>query len=90
MWYSIYATDFENSLDKRLLNRPKHLKRLQLLQDEGRLLLAGPHPSTDSNDPGSNGFSGSLIVAEFNTLMMLKNGLMKTLLLNVEFTKKLK
>jgi uncharacterized protein len=68
MWYSIYATDFENSLDKRLLNRPKHLKRLQLLQDEGRLLLAGPHPSTDSNDPGSNGFSGSLIVAEFNTL----------------------
>lgn len=72
MWYSIYATDFPNSLDKRLANRPQHLKRLQLLQDEGRLLLAGPLPVIDSNDPGPNGFSGSLIVAEFNSLIEAK------------------
>ena len=73
MWYSIYATDFENSLDKRLANRPQHLKRLKLLQDEGRLLLAGPLPSIDSIDPGPNGFSGSLIVAEFDSLIDAKN-----------------
>ncbi|MDB4040220.1 YciI family protein [Methylophilaceae bacterium] len=68
MWYSIYATDFVNSLNKRLVNRPQHLKRLYLLQDEGRLLLAGPLPAIDSDNPGPNGFSGSLIVAEFNSL----------------------
>ena len=73
MWYSIYATDFKNSLDKRLVNRPQHLKRLKLLQDEGRLLLAGPLPAIDSIDPGPNGFSGSLIVAEFNSLIDAKN-----------------
>jgi len=72
MWYSIYATDFENSLDKRLANRPQHLKRLKLLQDEGRLLLAGPLPAIDSIDPGPNGFSGSLIVAEFDSLIDAK------------------
>ena len=64
MWYSIYATDYTNTLDKRLVNRPQHLKRLQLLQNEGRLLLAGPLPAIDSNDAGPNGVSGSLIVAE--------------------------
>lgn len=68
MWYSIYATDYTNTLDKRLVNRPQHLKRLQILQNEGRLLLAGPLPAIDSNDPGPNGFSGSLIVAEFDSL----------------------
>ena len=68
MWYSIYATDYTNTLDKRLVNRPQHLKRLQLLQNEGRLLLAGPLPAIDSNEPGPNGFSGSLIVAEFDSL----------------------
>ena len=73
MWYSIYATDFKNSLDKRLVNRPQHLKRLKLLRDEGRLLLAGPLPAIDSIDPGPNGFSGSLIVAEFNSLIDAKN-----------------
>jgi uncharacterized protein YciI len=69
MWYSIYATDVKNSLDKRLANRPQHLKRLQYLLDEGRLLLAGPLPAIDSSNPGSNGFSGSLIVAEFDSLI---------------------
>ena len=72
MWYSIYATDFKNSLDKRLVNRPQHLKRLKLLQNEGRLLLAGPLLVIDSIDPGPNGFSGSLIVAEFDSLIDAK------------------
>tara|TARA_B100000795_G_C22445761_1_gene303742 strand:+ start:141 stop:440 length:300 start_codon:yes stop_codon:yes gene_type:complete len=72
MWYSIYATDFKNSLVERLANRTQHLKRLKLLQDEGRLLLAGPLPIIDSIDPGPNGFSGSLIVAEFNSLIDAK------------------
>ena len=73
MWYSIYTTDFKNSLDKRLVNRPQHLKRLKLLQNEGRLLLAGPLPAIDSIDPGPNGFSGSLIVGEFDSLIDAKN-----------------
>ena len=72
MWYSIYTTDFKNSLDKRLVNRPQHLKRLKLLRDEGRLLLAGPLPAIDSINPGPNGFSGSLIVAEFDSLIDAK------------------
>ena len=72
MWYSIYTTDFKNSLNKRLVNRPQHIKRLKLLQDEGRLLLAGPLPAIDSINPGPNGFSGSLIVAEFDSLIDAK------------------
>jgi hypothetical protein len=68
MWYCIYAKDSPNSLKKRLVNRPKHIKRLEQLQDEGRLLIAGPFPNIDSIDPGANGFSGSLIIAEFNSL----------------------
>ena len=72
MWYSIYATDFTNSLEKRLANRSQHLKRLRLLQDEGRLLLAGLFPAIDSIDPGPNGFSGSLIVAEFDSIIEAK------------------
>ncbi len=72
MWYSIYATDFKNSLVERSANRPQHLKRLKLLQNEGRLLLAGPLPIIDSIDPGANGFSGSLIVAEFDSLIDAK------------------
>lgn len=68
MWYAIIAEDFPNSLEKRLSVRPAHLARLQTLQDAGRLLLAGPFPAIDSNDPGSAGFSGSLIVAEFESL----------------------
>lgn len=68
MLYAIIAQDVENSLQDRLKARPDHLARLQQLQDEGRLIIAGPHPSIDSNDPGEAGFSGSLVVAEFNSL----------------------
>jgi uncharacterized protein YciI len=66
MWYAIMAEDTPNSLDKRLAARPEHLKRLQALQDAGRLLIAGPFPAIDSTDPGPAGYSGSLIVAEFS------------------------
>lgn len=68
MLYAIIAEDAPNSLEKRLANRPPHLERLQQLQQEGRLLLAGPFPAIDSVDPGPAGFSGSLIVAEFSSL----------------------
>ncbi|RRV07528.1 YciI family protein [Pseudomonas sp. v388] len=68
MLYAIIATDVENSLEKRLSVRPAHLERLNALKDAGRLVLAGPHPAVDSNDPGPAGFSGSLIVAEFESL----------------------
>ena len=68
MWYVINGTDTENSLERRLSVRAAHLARLQQLQDEGRLLLAGPYPAVDSNDPGPAGFTGSLIVAEFDSL----------------------
>ena len=73
MLYVIIAEDSPNSLDKRLANRPAHLARLTELQDEGRLVLAGPMPSIDSVDPGPAGFTGSLIVAEFNDLESAKN-----------------
>ncbi len=65
MWYAIIAEDVPNSLEKRIDARPQHLARLTELQAQGRLLLAGPFPAIDSVDPGSAGFSGSLIVAEF-------------------------
>lgn len=68
MLYAIIATDVENSLDHRLAARPAHLARLEELKQQGRLVLAGPHPAIDSNDPGPAGFSGSLIVAEFDSL----------------------
>jgi len=68
MLYSIISEDVEHSLDKRKLARPDHLARLQLLKDEGRLILAGPHPKIDNDNPGDAGFSGSLVVAEFNSL----------------------
>ncbi|MCE9787906.1 YciI family protein [Shewanella chilikensis] len=68
MWYMISSQDVENSLEKRLAARPAHLQRLQLLADEGRLMLAGPHPAVDSENPGEAGFSGSLVVAEFESL----------------------
>ena len=68
MWYAITAEDTPNSLEKRLAHRPEHLARLTALQNEGRLLLAGPFPAIDSVDPGPAGFTGSLIVAEFNNL----------------------
>jgi uncharacterized protein len=68
MLYAIIAEDVPDSLEKRLANRPPHLERLRQLQQEGRLLLAGPFPAIDSIDPGPAGFSGSLIVAEFSSL----------------------
>ena len=68
MLYMIHGTDTANSLDRRLAARPAHLERLKQLQNQGRLLLAGPLPAVDSNDPGPAGFSGSLIVAEFDSL----------------------
>ena len=68
MLYAIIATDTPDSLEKRLSVRPAHLARLEKLKDDGRLVLAGPHPAVDSNDPGAAGFSGSLTVAEFESL----------------------
>lgn len=68
MWYAIVADDHPGSLEARLAARPQHLQRLHTLQAQGRLLLAGPMPAIDSPDPGPAGFSGSLIVAEFDSL----------------------
>ncbi len=68
MIYVINGTDVEESLERRLSVRAAHLARLQQLRTEGRLLLAGPYPAVDSNDPGPAGFTGSLIVAKFDTL----------------------
>ncbi len=68
MIYAIISQDVANSLNKRNSAREAHLKRLQQLKNEGRLLLAGPHPAIDSDNPGEAGFTGSLIVAEFDSL----------------------
>lgn len=65
MLYAIINRDIQDSLERRLGARPAHLARLNTLRDEGRLVLAGPHPSIDSPDPGPAGFTGSLVVAEF-------------------------
>ncbi|MGL4711330.1 MAG: YciI family protein [Shewanella sp.] len=73
MWYMISAQDVENSLEQRLAARPAHLARLQNLADEGRLLIAGPHPAIDSENPGDAGFSGSLVVADFESLEAAKH-----------------
>lgn len=68
MWYAIISEDIDDSLAKRKLARPDHLARLEELKQRGRLLVAGPHPKIDCEDPGEAGFSGSLIVAEFESL----------------------
>lgn len=68
MLYAIISRDHEDSLANRLAARPAHLARLEALRDAGRLILAGPHPAIDSNDPGPAGFTGSLVVAEFAAL----------------------
>ncbi len=68
MFYALMGEDVPGTLDKRLAARAEHLARLQQLKDDGRLLLAGPFPAVDSNDPGPAGFTGSLIVAEFASL----------------------
>lgn len=68
MWFAIIAQDHPGTLDKRLAARTAHLERLNRLQDEGRLLLAGPFPAIESENPGPAGFTGSMIVAEFASL----------------------
>ncbi|MBY6028936.1 YciI family protein [Halomonas sp. DP8Y7-1] len=68
MLYAIISEDVDNSLERRLAARPDHLARLEALRDEGRLVLAGPHPAVDSDNPGDAGFSGSLVLAEFADL----------------------
>ena len=69
MWYAIISEDIENSLAQRLAARPAHLQRLQELKDDGRLFVAGAHPAIDSLDPGEAGFTGSLVIAEFPSLV---------------------
>ena len=68
MWYAIISEDVEDSLEKRASARPDHLARVNALLDEGRLLIAGPHPAVDGLEPGDAGFTGSLIVAQFDSL----------------------
>lgn len=68
MWYAILSEDVSDSLAKRVGARPAHVERLQALQRQGRLLLAGPHPAIDAPAPGPAGYSGSLVVAEFPSL----------------------
>lgn len=72
MLYAIIWEDAPNSLETRLKIRPAHVARLEILKEEGRLILAGPHPAVDSPEPGNAGFTGSLIVAEFNNLEAAK------------------
>lgn len=73
MFYAIISQDVENSLDKRLSVRPAHVERLQALKEQGRLIIAGPHPAIDNEDPGPAGFTGSLIIAEFESLEAAQN-----------------
>lgn len=68
MWYIIHSSDREDSLEARKATRPAHLERVQVLIKQGRLLVAGPMPNIDSPDPGPAGFSGSTIIAEFDSL----------------------
>lgn len=68
MYYAIISQDIPDSLERRMSVRPAHLERLKALADEGRLLIAGPHPAIDSEEPAEAGFTGSLVVAEFASL----------------------
>ena len=68
MLYAIVAEDVPQSLERRKSARPEHVARLHALRDQGRLVLAGPTPAIDAEDPGSNGFTGSIIIAEFDSL----------------------
>ncbi|MFT4926777.1 MAG: hypothetical protein ACI8WB_002876 [Phenylobacterium sp.] len=68
MWYMIYSEDIENTLPLRLQTRDQHLARLTLLNEQGRLLAAGPLPAIDSENPGEAGFTGSLLIAQFDSL----------------------
>ncbi|WP_027847883.1 YciI family protein [Marinospirillum minutulum] len=73
MFYALICTDKPGTLEKRMQARPEHLARLEALRDEGRLLLAGPHPAIASENPGEAGFTGSLVVAEFASLEAAQN-----------------
>ncbi len=68
MLYAIISEDIDQSLEKRKSARPEHLARIQILRDQGKLVIAGPHPAIDNDDPGPAGFTGSLIIAEFDNL----------------------
>jgi uncharacterized protein YciI len=68
MWYAVISEDRDSTLDLRLATRPDHVARLKVLCNEGRLLIAGPHPAVDSTEPGPAGFTGCLVVADFPTL----------------------
>ena len=68
MLYAIISQDVENSLERRKSARAEHIARLEVLKDQGRLIIAGPHPAIDCEDPGEAGFTGSLVVAEFDNL----------------------
>jgi len=68
MLFAIVSQDVENSLPLRKQARPAHIARLEALKEEGRLVLAGPNPAIESNDPGEAGFTGSVVIAEFNSL----------------------
>lgn len=68
MLFMIVGEDVDNSLEKRLQARPAHIERLKAMQEQGRIVLAGPNPAIESEDPGEAGFTGSLIVAEFDSL----------------------
>ncbi|MCL7944937.1 YciI family protein [Marinobacter sp. ATCH36] len=68
MYYAIISEDVEDSLNLRTSARPAHIGRLNALKDEGRLLVAGPHPALDTPEPGDAGFTGSLVIAEFESL----------------------
>ncbi|MCE0492715.1 YciI family protein [Vibrio salinus] len=72
MWYVIFSEDIEHSLEKRMSVRPKHLERLEKLKNEGRLLTAGPMPAIDSENPGEAGFTGSTVIADFDSLESAK------------------
>ena len=69
MWYAILAEDNPGTLETRLDVRPRHLARLEPLKAEGRLFVAGPHPAIDAENPGAAGFTGSLVIAEFESLV---------------------
>jgi uncharacterized protein YciI len=73
MWYAIICEDQPNSLALRMETRPAHLAALQLLQNEGRILTAGPLPAIDAENPGNNGFTGSVIIAEFDSISDAKS-----------------
>jgi uncharacterized protein YciI len=72
MWYAIISEDVENSLSLRAKSRTAHLERMKALVNEGRVLLAGPHPAIDAENPGAAGFSGSLVVVDFPSLQDAK------------------